>query len=69
MANVNRKHYKELNIILWDMHCKYISESLAFSMYERRWAYIDKRKLTAKEKRLIASLTYRFGKGVFLAGK
>lgn len=67
MAKINRKHYRELNLILWDMHCKYIDEKVAFALYERRWAYIDETNMLPKEKRLVKSLTRKFGNNIFLA--
>lgn len=66
MANINRTHYHELDLILWDMHSKYIAPETAFRMYEQRWRYVDKTKITAKEKRLIDKLVNEFGGGIFM---
>ena len=66
MGNINRTHYHELNMLLWDMHKKFIDTNTAFELYEKRWGYVDQTKLTPKEKKLINLLTKEFGKGCFM---
>ena len=66
MGKINRTHYRELNLIMWDMHQKFVEPKLAFELYERRWGYVDQTKLLSKEKRLIKKLTKDFGNGVFM---
>lgn len=62
---INRKEYPELDLVLWDMHNTEIQEETAFNMYERRWRYIDKDRITVKEQALIDKLVIKYGKGVF----
>lgn len=66
MGNINRTHYRELNLLLWDMHTKFIAPKTAFELYEKRWGYVDQTKLTKKEKNLIKDLIQRFGNGCFM---
>ena len=66
MGNINRTHYHELNQLLWDMHQKFVTPKLAFELYERRWGYVDQKKLLTKEKKLIKRLTNEFGNGFFM---
>jgi len=66
MGNINRTHYHELNLLLWDMHQKFIEPKLALELYERRWGYVDETKLIEKEKQLIKKLTNAFGNGFFM---
>lgn len=63
---INRNEYPELNIILWDMADTYIEPEVAFRMYERKWRHVDEKRLTAKEKNLIAELTKTVGQGYML---
>ena len=66
MGNINRTQYHELNQLLWDMHQKFINPKLALELYERRWGYVDQKKLLTKEKNLINRLTKEFGNGFFM---
>lgn len=67
MPNIDRTQYHELDMLLWDMHNKYIDPKTAFELYEKRWAYVDQTKLTRKEEQLINQLTNKFGNGCFMA--
>ncbi|ATZ74430.1 hypothetical protein CWC33_12300 [Idiomarina sp. X4] len=66
MGNINRTHYHELDLILWDMHNKFVKPEVALELYEKRWGYIDQTKITLKEKTLINKLVNNFGGGVFM---
>lgn len=66
MGNINRTHYHELNLILWDMHNKFVKPEVALELYERRWGYINQAKINPNEKRLIEQLVKKFGDGVFM---
>lgn len=66
MENIDREKYKELNLILWDIHSRYIEPEMAFQMYERRWAYIDPKNILEEESNLIKMLTVEFGNNVFM---
>ena len=66
MGKINRAHYHELNLLLWDMHQKFIEPKLALELYERRWGYVDQNKLIKKERNLIKRLTNEFGNGFFM---
>ena len=41
MRNINRKKYHELDMLLWDMHHKYIDPKMALDVYEKRWGFVD----------------------------
>lgn len=66
MGNINRTHYHELNLLLWDMHNKYINPKVALDVYERRWTFVDQNKLNKNEKRLLVRLVNEFGNGCFM---
>lgn len=66
MNHIERKQYPALNEILWDISTETISEQTAFHLYEKRWRFIDQKKLTDQEKQLIQILTDKFGSGLFL---
>jgi hypothetical protein len=61
MGKVNRTAYPELNKLLWDMHCKYITPDVALSVYERRWAFVNQTAMKDKEKKLIGRLVRQNG--------
>jgi len=63
---IDRHKYPELNLILWDTASRFIEPKFAFKMYEKRWNYIHKDKLTPTEKELIQKLTQDHGNGLFL---
>ena len=66
MSNINRTHYHELNLLLWDQHQKFIEPKEALNLYEKRWAYVNKTRMADKEKQLIGRLTREYGNGVFM---
>lgn len=66
MGNINRTHYHELNLILWDMHNKFVKPEIALELYEKRWGYVDKTKITKKEKALVQRLIKNIGGGIFM---
>ena len=66
MPNINRTKYHELNLLLWDMHKKYVDPRTAFQLYEKRWAYVDQNRLSDEEHSLIKRLTRAFGNGHFM---
>ncbi|KFZ29114.1 hypothetical protein IDAT_05415 [Pseudidiomarina atlantica] len=66
MEMINRKLYPELDLLLWDMHNTYVEPETAFRIYEERWRYVDKTKISESEERLIADLVKDFGGGIFM---
>lgn len=66
MGNVDRSKYPELDILLWDIHDKEIKPEVAFNLYEKRWGFVDKKKLLPKEEILIKKLTNAYGNGCFM---
>ena len=66
MHTINRNQYTELNHILWDSKRAFITPEDAFKLYERRWPYVDQRKLVDKEKQLIKQLIEQIGNGLFM---
>lgn len=61
-----RDKYPELDRILWDFHVKMIPADMAFSFYEERWSFVDKKKITRTESALITRLVAEYGKGTFM---
>mgnify|MGYP003656241618 CR=1 FL=1 len=66
MGSINRKQYKELDNLLWDTRKQFIEPIDAFALYERRWGYVDKNKLSHKELALIKLLIEQVGNGYFM---
>lgn len=66
MDRINREHYPELDLLLWDMHNKFVTPEVAFRTYEERWRFVDETKLTKEEKRLVAKLVNDLGGGIFM---
>ena len=64
---IDRKNYPELDLLLWDYVPQLVTRERAFMTYEHKWEYVDKAKLTDREKKLIDLLTKEYGKGIFLA--
>jgi hypothetical protein len=65
-ASINRRHYPELNKLLWDIHCDMVDPELAFRMYEERWGFVQTQNLSRDEQALIRELTSTVGNGIFL---
>ncbi|MEZ5534817.1 MAG: hypothetical protein R3F02_04265 [Thiolinea sp.] len=66
MKMIERQHYPQLDLLLWDIHDQQIEPEFAFQIYEQRWAFVDEANLTRNEQRLIESLTRTFANGHFL---
>lgn len=66
MGEINRTDYNELDLILWDIHTKFVKPEVAFQLYEKRWKYVDVKLLSNNEKNLIEQLTNIYGKGLFM---
>jgi len=66
MKDIERKQYPELDFILWDVHSDTVEPEFAFMIYEKRWGYVQKNKLTDKESKLIEQLTETWGNGLFM---
>ncbi|CAK1712555.1 conserved hypothetical protein [Vibrio crassostreae] len=66
MGNINRTEYHELNLLLWDMHIKFIAPKVALSVYEKRWAFVDQKKINPNERKLLDRLINEFGNGCFM---
>lgn len=58
--------YPRLKSITWDLKDSCITPKDAFSIYERRWSYVNKSEIQPNEQQLIKLLTKRIGKGFFL---
>lgn len=66
MQQINRAQYRELDMLLWDMHEQYVAPQVAFEVYERRWAFIDPDNIKENEQALIDQLVELFGNGCFM---
>jgi hypothetical protein len=66
MRSIDRTQYQQLNMILWDIHDKFIQPKVAFEMYEKRWNYIDDKKMSNDEKELIHKLIHEYGYSNFM---
>lgn len=62
---IDRRLYPNLDSILWDTKLIFIKEDYAFSIYEKRFSYIQY-DLTESDKLLISNLTQSIGNGFFL---
>jgi hypothetical protein len=59
--------FPELQALAWNRDvARPIPAEEAFALYERNWRFIDQKRLTAREKRLIRDLADKFGHGVLL---
>jgi len=63
---INRNNYPELNYLLWYYTQQMVTPAHAFDTYERRWAHIDKNRLTEEEQALIEQLTRDEGNNILL---
>ncbi|MDP4536890.1 hypothetical protein Q3O60_11870 [Alkalimonas collagenimarina] len=61
MNTIDRKQYPELDRLLWDTQTRFLAEKDALDVYERRWPFVDKTKLTETERLLIQQLANRAG--------
>nr|WP_315042111.1 hypothetical protein [uncultured Moraxella sp.] len=66
LQSVNRFEYPQLDSLLWDSQAVDIDKQIAFNIYEKRWQFVQKDKLSQKEQELIDELIVKFGKGLFL---
>ena len=66
LQSVNRFEYPQLDSLLWDSQSVDIDKQIAFNIYEKRWQFVQKDKLSQKEQELIDELIVKFGKGLFL---
>lgn len=63
---LDRQYYKFVDMILWDIHSRYIEEHILFYYIEKRWSYIDITLLEQKDHVLISRLINEYGNGMFL---
>lgn len=66
MEKIDREKFPQLNLILWDTKVRFVEPLDALNMYERRWRYVDRSKLTEKENQLILGLAAYYRDGLFL---
>lgn len=66
-ATIVPAEFPELKMLAWNRDVmRPIPAEEAFALYERNWRFVDQRRLTAREKRLIDGLAKAFGRGVLL---
>jgi hypothetical protein len=58
--------YPQLKSITWDLKDSSITPKDAFSIYERRWSYVNEGEIQPNEQQIIKLLTKSIGKGFFL---
>lgn len=46
---IDRRHYPQLDAILWDRHDQWISPEYAFKAYEQRWRYVSEDAVWVRE--------------------
>lgn len=66
MGNIHRKHFAQLDNLLWDTSKQVVGAKEALELYERRWAYVEQDRLDARERKLIDDLTATVGNGFFM---
>lgn len=69
MGELKRDQYPELDKILWDFFPRVISADAAFNMYESRWGFVDRKRMTKAEKKLITQLVAYVGHGFFMPAR
>ncbi len=61
--------YPELKLLAWNRDpARPIAAEDAFALYERNWRFVDRERMSDREKALLDGLVQRFGKGKLLAG-
>lgn len=63
---IDRKHYPELDIIMWDRADRFVAPETALYLYETRWRFIAPNHLGEPEKALVNWLVKEYGQGVLL---
>ncbi|GEM_PF-2241821 len=53
---IDRKNYRELDLLLWDFVPRLLTREHAFRTYEMKWGYVHEDKLTKQERKLIDEL-------------
>lgn len=66
MHQIDRTAYRELDLILWDIHDRFVSPHTAFEMYEKRWGFVEYCNMSEAERKLIKRLTVEFGNEHFM---
>ena len=57
--------YPQLSLIAWSRQKdSFVTEEEALSLYEANWRWIDEKKLTPEERKLIEQLVHKVGNGV-----
>lgn len=56
--------YPQLRLLAWGLHVDELDEEVALELYERQWRHVDEASLTDTERRFIAALVAKWGKGV-----
>lgn len=60
--------FPELKSLVWNRDpLRAMPACEAFALYERNWRFVDTRRLTEREMRLIRDLAAAYGHGVLLA--
>ncbi|MCV6627524.1 MAG: hypothetical protein OIF38_15610 [Cellvibrionaceae bacterium] len=66
MNDIDRTQYEQLDTILWDVRARLIRPQDALKAYERKWRYVDQKRISAEEQRLLDRLIREVGDGRFL---
>lgn len=66
-AMIDVREYPELALLCWNRSDRFVPAREAFALYERNWRFVDRARLTVRERALIDRLTQQFGNGVLNA--
>jgi hypothetical protein len=66
-AVVRIADYPALADIAWNLAVEYLPSRQAFALYERNWRWVDRDRLSERERELIEQLAERFGGGIIHA--
>lgn len=63
---LDRKRYRELDLIMWDQAERYVDPATAFKLYEQRWRFVDTKHMSLEEMACLNDLVDRYGHGHLL---
>jgi hypothetical protein len=60
-AVVDARQYPNLQLLMWNRADRYLADRDAFSLYERNWRFVDRKRLEPQELALIRRLSAKYG--------
>ena len=64
---IDLERWPALRELAWNRAQRWIAAEDAFALYERNWRFVDPRRLTPEEAKLVDRLKHRFGRGILNA--